>query len=695
MPTMKAALLCSLGLLWSNFLLTSRWADVAGSLNGPKRPFVALALVVATAAVLMARRRPGSPQPSLPASPALPRLAAASGIAALIFTFFSWFPVNTWHAIPFLDDWPIRFHAALDMMRMLDAGSLTGWEWRFLGGYHSSSDATQGLGTLTYLPMKLFGPALGFHLAHVALFAAVPAVVWWDLRQDPARDARVTSMAVGFAALFACGYGYTLVRSGDTNSLGGVVMAMVAIAGAHAARLGRPSGATVLVTGAALTAYAHPGFFVYCALYLGLDAVLARDRGSIVRTAIAIVTGLVASLPLTWESWRYPALFRFNNVVYTDPPFVLGDVLRSLYYSVELLWQPGRWFNDYTGLALVFVPVVLAVAWRDRSRVRFYAWSALLTLLIMRFVNVHTGYAFLRPMHLLPVAMAVVLSAVTMRYSLNNMVRWSLVGVVALYVQVWAQPVPHVTSIRDFDRELVDRVQAAPGALVLVENNPHRNMNADPGGSTERSRFGTHFEPMLADATGRRLFSGGYSDGWQWNPWKGRVLAGGTFMGRSIDSTPIDDFVEELRRWGVVDLFVWSETSNRYLARDPRFTVHWRNNAWTGYRLAGADPREVETATGSAELLARTPFGATVALRGVRSGTPVVVRTNPHPAWSAEVGGRAVPLGETHGQLSFDAPCDGDCDVSLEYPRRLWLWPLAALALMIGIAAARRSIRPQ
>ena len=130
--------------------------------------------------------------------------------------------------------------------------------------------------------------------------------------------------------------------------------------------------------------------------------------------------------------------------------------------------------------------------------------------------------------------------------------------VVALYVQVWFPPCPHLRDVRDFNPQLVDRVAAAPGALVLLENNPHRNMNAEPGGTTEPSLFGTHFEPLIAERTGRGSMLGGYSDGWQWNPWKGQVVAGGTFMGRSIAATPPDVFVAELQRWGVVDLFVWS-----------------------------------------------------------------------------------------------------------------------------------------
>jgi hypothetical protein len=687
-PGFHLALITSLAIGWVNFLTTTRWAHIEGSINGPKQPYFLVALVFTSALALWALR---TAKTDAGPSARSTRLAALAGTGALAAAFFAWFPPGTWRQVPFLDDWPIRFHSALDMMRLIDDGSFVGWEWRFLGGYHSSSDATQGLGTVTYLPMKIFGPLLGFHIAHALLFAAVPCLVWIDLTLDPARDRRVTHLAVGFSALLATGYGYFLIRSGDTNSLGGVVMAMTALVGGHAARIGRRWGSWVLVVGLALTIYAHPGFFAYACLYLVLDAALQRDARSLGRAVVAGTAALIASLPLTYETFRYPDLFSFNNVVYAPPPVDWIEIARSFYYNVELTFLPHRWFNDYSGLAMVIAPLTIALAIKDRSRARFYAAAALVAIVLKWFLNVHTGYVFLRPVHMMPLWLSPVLAVVVVRHLSTPWLRGAFVATIALYVQIWAQPIPHVRDVRAFDGELTDRVAASPGALVLVENNPHRNMNADPGGTTERSRFGTHFEPMLADTTGRRLFSGGYSDGWQWNPWKGRVVAGGTFMGRSITATSHDDFIAELRRWGVVYLYTWSETTNAYLWNENRLAIVWRDDTWTGYRLLDADAREVNTNSGRGTLLDRTPFGAIVTLAGVRAGESVTVRTNFHPAWTADAHGTPISLGpNADGQLTFSSPCDGDCVVTLRYPRRRWLLPIAGLAVVVAGALLRR-----
>ena len=117
MKSVRAALLCSLSLLWLNFLLTSRWAHVDGSINGPKRPFFVAALLAASVFASWALRRPGDSGMSRRTARGL----ATAGLIFLGYCFAAWFPFGTWRQIPFLDDWPIRYQSAYDMMRLLSA----------------------------------------------------------------------------------------------------------------------------------------------------------------------------------------------------------------------------------------------------------------------------------------------------------------------------------------------------------------------------------------------------------------------------------------------------------------------------------------------------------------------------------------------------------------------------------------------
>src|SRR5262245_20113438 len=108
------------------------------------------------------------------------------------------------------------------------------------------------------------------------------------------------------------------------------------------------------------------------------------------------------------------------------------------------------------------LPVVVTVAWFETSRVKFYAIAVLFTMALTSLQTIHTGYVFLRPIHMLVVFLPPVLALTIVRYAHSVVLRWSLVAVLALFLQIWWQSVPHVTSVRDFNAALVDRVQAAP-----------------------------------------------------------------------------------------------------------------------------------------------------------------------------------------------------------------------------------------
>ena len=69
----------------------------------------------------------------------------------------------------------------------------------------------------------------------------------------------------------------------------------------------------------------------------------------------------------------------------------------------------------------------------------------------MRLSNVCAGYVFLRPIHMLVVFSAPVFAAFLVRHAGSVWLRWSLVAVLALYVQVWFRAVPHLADVRDFN----------------------------------------------------------------------------------------------------------------------------------------------------------------------------------------------------------------------------------------------------
>ena len=669
----------TVALLWSQFFLTARYAGIEGGLHGTKRPLYLAVLVVATAALLLPRRAPADAAPDR----TLGRTVLAGAAAFMAIACLVWFPPSVWGAIPYADNWTSRFLSTADGLQLLRHGAATGWIWDFLGGYHSASDITQSLTLLAAAPMLVLGDTAGFHLLHILLLAGIPVIVYIDLRVTGDRD--IAALGAGLSAAGVAAIAYVLLRSGDTNSLAGVATAVLALMAAHAAAAGRRWGAPLLMVAMPMAAWSHTGFFAYAAFFLLLDAALERDRRRAIRAAVSVAIGLVAALPLTWELWRYPQYFIANNVI-VEPGQAIDwiGVARKIFYNVELFWLPGRWFNDVGGLTYVLLPLLAVTAWSTRGRVRFYAAASIAVMALTRLQSPESAYFFVRPMHLLAVFTPVAIAGFVSHLVRDRWRRWAIVALTVVYLPIWWHAVPHLQP-DEIEPALVQHMRGLDlnGAMVLLENTPHRDMDADPNRDIEPAPIPAHFESIVPRLTGARLYAGLW-DGWQWCPQRLNVLAGGAFRGRSISVTPQADVHSELRRWGIRHLVVWSKAAIAFFETDPSFARRWSSGPWVHYEFLAADPRDVATSSGAGQLADRTSLGARVLLQNVRAGTRVVIRTNFYPVWTAWDRDSPVPLIDDGGMLAFDAPRDGSYEIELRYPRRTWLLALAFVAVAAG-----------
>jgi hypothetical protein len=684
-----AALTLALALAWINFLTTARWAAEAGALHGWRKPWYGLALAAATLLVVVARREIGRPT-RIGRSTALVFLGAGAGV--LLAALLHRLPLSVWTEIPFKDDWTELFQMNVNGVALLRHGVVVGWNWWFLGGYPTSTDIAQNFGLLAFVPMTIFGNQLGYHVLHAVLFVAVPLFIWWDLGDE---EAELRTLATAFGCFFGAGYLYTLTSSGDTNSMVGVFCAGLALASSHAARRGRRWGGPLMLAALTVALSSHAAFAVYAGLYLLLESLYFRDRAALSRLALASAFAAVAALPVHWESLRYPEYVSFNNTVYEHgEPTRWGTFARNVFYNIEILLLPQRWFNDYRSLANIWLLPLLLVAVTARgTRAGLYAACAVLTQVLLRLNTPVAGAMFDRIQHMLPLLAAPALAGLVLRHTGRRSAAIAITVVLALYVATSWQPVRHVPDLRAFDPPLIDRIGVSDGSLVLVEVSPHRDMDSDPIRRTPRTPFDVHFEGLLPSVAGQRFYSQ-MIDGWVWNVFRGQVVGAGTFAGRLIDLTPPDQFAEEMRRWGVKHLFVWTETSRRYLARNGHFVERWRGGLWSDFEMTDPDVRSVVTVRGSGQLRALEFLGADVALSDVRAGDAIVVRANYYPAWRAFADHQEVALRNASGQLAFTAPLDGSYVVRLEYPKYRWLSALALLSFLTGVICLSRWPRP-
>lgn len=680
----KAAVAVSLLLACVNFLTTSRWADEPGALHGWRQPWYALALLTVIVFAVFDRRWIGS-SVRLGRTPATALAIAGAGV--VLFSLFSRLPVSSWGEIPFKDDWTPLYQQAVNGIGLLKRGAVVGWNWWLLGGYPTSTDIAQNFSTVALLPMTLFGNQVGYHVLHAALFLAVPVFVWLDLRTE---DRETRTVATGLAGFFSAGYFGAIGGSGDTNSLVGVFCAGLAMLGGHTARRGGRWGGVVLLVGLTLALYTHTAFFVYAGIYLTIEAIYYRDRVAFGRLVVAAVLAVIVSLPMHWESVRYPEYVSFNNTVYEpDAPANWTLFARTVYYNIEILVLPHRWFNDYRSVANIWLAALIAAALTARgSRTGFYAWAAVITQLLLRFNTPEAGAGFDRIQHMFPMLLAPALAGFVLRFAGTRRLACAMLLLLALFVQNPTAPIPHVPDLRAWDPPLIEKIAASEGT-VLVEISPHRDMDRHPTIRSQTTPFDVHFEGLLPTVAGQRFYSQSI-DGWVWSTWRGQVVGAATFRGQPIDETDHETFANEMTKWGVRHLFVWTDETRRYLAADPRFTERWRHGRWSHFERSGADIRSVITTVGTGDLRNLDALGADIALTDVTAGDVVLLRANYYPAWRASALGREVPLVSKDGQLAFSAPESGTYIVRLNYPRYRALNLIAAVTFILGLLVLAR-----
>ena len=281
----------------------------------------------------------------------------------------------------------------------------------------------------------------------------------------------------------------------------------------------------VLLLGLTLALYTHAAFAIYSGIFLLIEAAYFRDWRAVARLALASALAAVASLPTHWESLRYPEYVSFNNAVY-DPnaPKDWAGVARAVYYNTEMLVFPQRWFNDYRSINNVWLPVlVVAALLPGRSRASYYAWLAVIAQALLRINTPEAGVIFERIQHVFPLLTAPALAGFVQRCAGTRWTAWGVLATLALYVSTAFAPIRHVAELRDWDPAFIDRVQAADGALIVVESNPHRDMDRHPTRRTPTTPFDVHFEGLLPGVTGKRFYAQ-MIDGWVWGAWRGEVL---------------------------------------------------------------------------------------------------------------------------------------------------------------------------
>ena len=146
--------------------------------------------------------------------------------------------------------------------------------------------------------------------------------------------------------------------------------------------------------GLTLALYSHVAFCVYAGIYLLLEAAYYRDVEG--RPAAGRRRGCLPSssrFPCTGSRCDTRPTSASTTPSTTPARQSTGRCSSGrVYYNVEILAFPHRWFNDYRSLANVWLPALLVMALAPgRSRAGFYACAVVLTQALLRLNTSEVG----------------------------------------------------------------------------------------------------------------------------------------------------------------------------------------------------------------------------------------------------------------------------------------------------------------
>jgi len=621
----------------------------------------------------------------------------AAVLAGLLALFLVRFPPASWGEWIIQDDYGLVHYNSIREWESLKAGGLSGWEEAVEGGRPLHLNAR------TLLPLyapfhALLGPKAALHALTLLLYLAVPLLAaWWARDVDP----RATLPAFLVGSVLAASMFTNVLLWGMLYSLAAADLLILELILVRRVARGGRLAAVGLGVALAIAAMVHALAFLLTipALVTGALLFTSGSRRRLLPLAGAAALGALVALP-----YFLPLL---RDLRYLSPIYLTGGehpwfasvwevpLLQGLARAYDaLLWS----HPTYAGPIFHLLPLLLLPLRTPLGR----AGLPLLTLvaLIAAIVVPRLGYSVIRLDYLLPVTLAALIPAAA-----RAAAEWGVrsVGPTALLVLLaWFGPglmgtgrFLHTPAVGALLPGLVAAVRGADGYRVLVENSTGVDPSLAGQGVGEVSPLPhAHLEGLLALETGRRLFA---HPGWDPNPYhafRDVYFANGLFRGLPLAQYRVSEVAEELRRWGVRRLAVWSEGAKGLFAREAhRFPEVGREGPYVILDARDAEPSAVAVERGTAEIVEDGFFRRRVRLSGMRAGDTVRMKSHYHPGWRARTGGSPVPLYDVGGQLAFQAPGAGEHEVTLELPtgRGAALACLAAAAAVaVGLVAFPR-----
>ncbi|MFH1857525.1 MAG: hypothetical protein ABH845_01290 [Candidatus Omnitrophota bacterium] len=612
-------------------------------------------------------------------------------VLAMTFVFLMKFPPERFSSIIFQDDFTSLYAASLRTLRMMREGTLFGWDSSLLGGYHTVSDLNFNLGLFLWPFYLCFSPPVGYHLFIFYLYLLFPVLVYWLARLHHFEKAQA-AIAFWLSSFFAISFFRNVLLWGNIDNVLGLDLFLLVLICLKKSEKSHRAFFALALTGS-LLAYAHLAYFVYALIPILWSASRPLQPKRLFIFCLVGATVFLAVFPYAIHYLKHPDYFNLQTKRFTDAPAALeGRTAQSL---KQLSWfaKGSRWFTagyegvhggNYAACAILFVPVLLFLFWRD-PKSRLLVGTVLFILLLLP-LKTGMGIAAKRTYFLLPILLPLSLAQGLRVFSRNGTLSL-LIVVPSLLLGTVGLPstssISHVPTLASFFPGIYRRLAACDGHTILLETQALW-IETDKGQRPE-AFSGPHAHPelLLALETGKRFLSHG-KDGYPFSVYRENCLMSGIWAGKFLTEFPVTTVNAFLEKWGVRYAVVWSSVAKRFFSGNPAYYESvFREGPWEIFRFKEADPASLVLPHGEGRVDFSSYTHITLSLKGVRRGDEAVLRMNYFPDFDAVSDGKPLALYSKEGQIAFKIPCDDFCTVVLRYPRYTVLYLLGLLGLLL------------
>jgi hypothetical protein len=213
----------------------------------------------------------------------------------------------------------------------------------------------------------------------------------------------------------------------------------------------------------------------------------------------------------------------------------------------------------------------------------------------------------------------------------------------------------------EIDKKIKDYVSL--GDYVLFENcaqfNPTKS-GEDRFEYCDRDKY-AHWLTYLQKDLGFKFFSQIGDDAHPFNNLRDMYIVCGLYKGEPLGEDNEEEFVGQLKDWGVNKVCIWSDTAEKFFSGSKYFKLLGKSEKYTCFRANYQILPEVRLSRGGrASLVEETPFSFSVILKDVPEKETAIINKNYFNFWSAaDEKGEKVSLRACNRKICFTAAGSG------------------------------------